>query len=79
MSDCRKCAYFEVCAATEDCSSFIEKRITNGDRIRLMTDVELADFILAVGTNGGLPLVGNPIRYINWLKSPIKEVKEEIG
>ena len=42
MSDCRKCAKFEECAVDEDCGLFKPKPQTNADRIRSMTDEELA-------------------------------------
>jgi len=43
MSDCRKCAKAETCAVDEDCGLFIKKTMTNADRIRAMTDTELAE------------------------------------
>ena len=45
MSDCRKCAKAETCAVDEDCGLYVEKQLTNADRIRSMTDEELAWFI----------------------------------
>ena len=45
MSDCRKCADFEWCAKHEDCGLFKPKPQTNADRIRSMTDEELAEFL----------------------------------
>lgn len=50
MADCRKCTKFETCAVEEDCFAYTEKQITNADRIRSMTDEELAEFIA-----GGIP------------------------
>ena len=46
MSDCRKCAKFEECLVDEDCSLFVAKPMTNADRIRTMTDDELASVLL---------------------------------
>ena len=43
MSDCRKCAEFDWCVENEDCGLFKLKPMTNADRIRAMTDAELAD------------------------------------
>ena len=45
MSDCRKCAKAETCAVDEDCGLYVEKQLTNADRIRSMTDEELANTI----------------------------------
>lgn len=47
MSDCRKCARFEECAADEDCGLFVDKPMTNADRIRAMSDEELAEYLIA--------------------------------
>ena len=47
MSDCRKCAKFEECAVDEDCGLFVDKPMTNADRIRAMTDEELAEYLIA--------------------------------
>ena len=53
----------------------INKPKTNADRIRSMTDEELAEFMQDVAMQGGIPLGGVPIRWIDWLKSPV-EVSE---
>lgn len=45
MSDCRKCAEFDWCVENEDCGLFKLKPMTNADRIRSMTDEELANCI----------------------------------
>lgn len=72
MSDCRQCADFNWCAEHEDCGLFKPKPQTNADRIRSMTDEELADEILrwfnwlnAVEWDEG--------RIINWLKEEASE------
>ena len=49
MSDCRKCADFEWCKEYEECGLFKQKQITNADRIRSMTDEELATFLYNFG------------------------------
>ncbi len=46
---------------------------TNADRIRAMTDEELAEFMQDVAMQGGIPLGGVPIRWMDWLKSPAEE------
>ena len=45
MSDCRKCADFNWCLEYEDCGLYKPKPLTNADRIRAMTDEELAEWI----------------------------------
>ena len=43
MADCRKCQRFDACYLdNDDCIGFIPKTITNADRIRAMSDEELA-------------------------------------
>ena len=45
MSDCRKCADFDWCMEYEECGMFKPKTMTEADRIRTMTDEELAEWI----------------------------------
>lgn len=54
---------------TSKCADF--RSMTNADRIRSMTDEELADFMIGVAQQGGIPLGGKPIRWVDWLKSPV--------
>ena len=49
MSDCRKCAEFSWCLENEDCGLFKQKPQTNADRIRSMTDEELAEWVRQYG------------------------------
>lgn len=70
MSDCRKCAKFEECAVDEDCGLFVDKPMTNADRIRLMTGEELAEWISSNCTGDGY---GNSTtEWLEWLKSPVE-------
>lgn len=67
MADCRKCVDFEWCAEHEDCGLFKPKqKQTNADRIRAMTDEELAEWIISI-TEDLTP------RWIDWLKEEAKE------
>ena len=52
MSDCRKCASFDWCAENEDCFLFKTKAQpkTEGDKIRAMSDEELAKMIIKYAT-----------------------------
>lgn len=43
MSDCTQCADYERCAKNEECGMFKQKQMTNADRIRAMSDEELAE------------------------------------
>ncbi len=45
-----------------------EKPQTNADRIRAMTDEELADFMIGVAQRGGKPTNSGLIRWLDWLK-----------
>ena len=50
MVDCRKCQRFNACYFdNDDCIGFVPKTMTNGDRIRSMTDEELAEIISSLG------------------------------
>lgn len=48
MSDCRQCADFEWCKENEECGLFKPKTMTNADRIRSMTDEELAEWFIRI-------------------------------
>lgn len=76
MADCRQCADYEWCAKNEECGMFKQKQMTNADRIRAMTDEELADkfeeiqlkTVKAYG-NDDLLLKGELKKYwLDWLK-----------
>ena len=56
MSDCRKCADFEWCKEYEECGLFKQKQITNADRIRSMTDEELANMWFSYVDCGECPM-----------------------
>lgn len=50
------------------CPRIIEKPKTNADRIRSMTDEELADFLIGVAQRGGVPFGEKLLRWLDWLK-----------
>lgn len=56
---------------TPICISFSPVKTTNADRIRAMTDEELAEYMIGVAQQGGIPSRGKPMRWIDWLKSPV--------
>ena len=68
MSDCRKCARFEECLVDEDCGIFVKKSMTNTDRIRTMTDEELAQHLYWWDNS---PLHASLERWLDWLKEEI--------
>ena len=47
--------------------------VTNADRIRAMTDDELAEFLANIAKNGGIPFGGRPIRWLRWLETEEEE------
>ena len=62
MSDCRKCMKFVWCAENEECGLFEPKPQTNADRIRSMTDEELAFYIV------NHPMWTDEQACVDWLK-----------
>ena len=72
-TDCRLCTRFDMCYTTQEgdkpCFAYEPKKLTNGDRIRLMTDEDLAKKIsgieqFALTTDGVWP----PEKWFDWLK-----------
>lgn len=52
MVDCRKCQRFSACYFdNDDCIGFMPKPQTNADRIRMMSDEELAKWMYDLTTN----------------------------
>lgn len=47
--------------------------MTNADRIRAMTDEELAEFMNDVAQRGGIPIGGSVIKWFIWLKQEAEE------
>lgn len=66
MSDCTKCADYEWCAKNEECGMFNPKTMTNADKIRGMTDEELAKWIRdqIIDRNIGIPSE----TWLDWLR-----------
>lgn len=81
MADCRQCADFDWCAEHEDCGLFKPKPQTNADRIRSMTDEELAELWWERVDCGECPvhkeckLTGQDCKRlaIDWLKQEVEE------
>lgn len=70
MSDCRLCADFEWCKEHEECGLFKPKMMTNADRIRAMTDEELAEFISGKARTFGEEYEGY-MSALDWLKEEV--------
>lgn len=71
MAECIKCRSFSLCPwATPPeiiCSSFKPRTLTNADRIRAMTDDELAEWLCDIA--GWLPnYEGKMHTILDWLK-----------
>lgn len=46
---------------------------TNSDKIRQMTDKELAEFLQDVAMQGGIELGGRPTTWLDWLKEEVED------
>ena len=72
MANCHNCERLVICpwANPEEiiCSSFKAKPITNGDRIRSMTDEELADWVWGAETAGRAYGPRGKKAWLDWLK-----------
>lgn len=72
INPCAGCPDYERphgCKSNGGCA-----RRTNADRIRAMTDEELADFLIGVAQRGGIVTTnGRPTRWLDWLKQEVKE------
>lgn len=86
MARCDLCKQFDDCAFRSDpdamCSAFKQRPMTNGDRIRSMTDEKLADSVMCfirceacekVFHIGCSPLMTCRGIWLNWLKQEAKE------
>lgn len=72
MSDCRKCKNAETCAVDEDCGLFVKKPMTNADSIRVMTDEELAEWIVHKTEGNGFDGYEEVVSaWLDWLKQEV--------
>ena len=69
LDGCKVKEYGGVCQFTNTAQPITEYRMTNADRIRSMSDVELAMYLYEIGCNEWLP----PISTLEWLQQPAKE------
>ena len=84
---CENCTKYDDCRTgsglTWPCGAYVPKSVTNADRIRAMSDEELAEFLAEeqyrladiVFQNVGFGLVKQAIyaRRLAWLQSPVEE------
>lgn len=78
MDYCKKCKNFGCNAAgtertTTDCEDYMSHLPTNADRIRAMSDEELAEWATTVGRTFGEEYEGY-MSALDWLKAPVEEV-----
>ena len=81
--NCENCKKHEDCkngsGLTWPCGAYVQKTITNGDSIRAMSDVELAEFIdkcEAAGYNDSSiarDKNNELMNMLDWLKKPAEE------
>lgn len=74
LDGCKVKEYNAICPLTNMATPVTEYRMTNADRIRAMSDEELANMLTDFSNNGGwVTETGREIRYerhIEWLKQP---------
>ena len=75
---CRWCAVEDCALRITDevvCDHYEQRQQTNADRIRSMTDEELANFLMDVAWRGGIQTESGIARWtlIDWLKQEASE------
>lgn len=81
MMNCQNCTKYDDCRTgsglTWPCGAYHPKTVTNADRIRAMSDEELAVFLSAVKFRRETPLNVPDFLYIkdayDWLQQPAEE------
>lgn len=68
LDGCKVKEYGDVCQLTNTAQSITEYRMTNADRIRAMSDEELAMCLYEIGYDGGW---GSLEGTLKWLRQPI--------
>jgi hypothetical protein len=78
MSKCENCKKYDDCrngsGLVWPCGAYRPKIVTNADRIRSMTDEELAQFL-----GDEPPYFATYKQYIDWLRKPIESEVEHDG
>lgn len=73
MSDCRKCADLEWCNEHEECGLFKPRKMTNADRIRIMTNEELAHLLHSAEEHLFTGNLWNYEKWMDWLKQEVDD------
>ena len=72
MADCKICVKFDDCPWRSDpdamCSAFKQKPMTNADRIRAMTDEELAEWIEEISPHTEWKYYLQGRTWLDWMK-----------
>ena len=72
MAGCASCLHKNVhpnvCSDCLGGTHFKPRKKTNADRVRAMSDEELADFLEDVAMQGGIETGGHILAWIDWLK-----------
>lgn len=73
MMKCENCTKYDDCRTgsglTWPCGAYVPKSVTNGDRIRRMSDEELVKFLEYEGGGACAEVCG----WLDWLQQPSKE------
>ena len=87
MSKCKTCKKYDDCRSgsglTWPCGSYVPAQTTNADRIRAMSDEEMAEFIISipmcVGEDEDLNCEIDVCKecFLKWLRQPAEEDKHE--
>ena len=73
LDGCKVKEYNETCPLTNTATPITEYKMTNADRIRAMSDEELAEYIAGIidDANSGSVIYSNrPEEWLEWLKQP---------
>ena len=77
MANCKICVKFDDCPWRSDpdaqCSAFKRKPMTNGDRIRQMSDEELAEYLYSVENAPEYSVLGLQDLWLEWLRKVVEE------
>lgn len=84
MVDCRKCQRFSACYFDgDDCIGFVPKTMTHADRIRAMSDEELAKWFCSMCNFGDFcpyqdDCDTNGSGILKWMKEEVKDDIQQI-
>lgn len=77
MSKCKTCKKYDACRSgsglTWPCGAYVPAQTTNADRIRAMSDEELADFLSYTWATSARAWQKDPGETLHWLQQPAEE------